>query len=124
MTKRTRRVISPAAEQRIEEFAEDLGRLLGTAQSKAQGWLSQRQTIAKHLEGIRDTANSLLDQLGHQAKKAVKGGRRGYRSTAPDDSPAIVKAVKRKVRKMSAAGRRAISEAQKARWAKLKKAAK
>lgn len=124
MAKRTQQVISPATEQKIEEFAEDLGKLLGTAQSKAQGWLSQRQTIVKHLEGIRDTATGLLDQLGHQAKKAVKSTRRGYRETAPDSSPAIVKGVKRKMRKLSAAGRRAISEAQKARWARLKKAAK
>ena len=42
---------------KIEDFAEDLGRLLGTAQAKAQGWLGQRQNVAKQLEQIRDTAH-------------------------------------------------------------------
>ena len=48
---------------KLEGFAEDLGRLLGTAQNKAQGWLGQRKQIAKSLEGIRDTATTLLNQL-------------------------------------------------------------
>src|SRR5262245_51046208 len=92
----------------IEEFAEDLGKLLGTAQSKAQGWLSQRQTIVKHLEGVRDTATDLLNQLGARAA-------RGYRAAAN------VNGASRR-RTMSAAAREKIAAAQRRRWAKYRRA--
>ena len=39
-----------SAEEKIEEFAEDLGRLLGSARAKAEGWIGQRRAITKHLE--------------------------------------------------------------------------
>jgi len=51
------------SESKTEEFAEDLGKLLGTAQVKAQGWLGQRTQIAKALEDVRDTASRLLADL-------------------------------------------------------------
>ena len=44
-----------SASSKIEDFAEDLGRLLGTARAKAEGWLGQRQNVAKQLEQIGDT---------------------------------------------------------------------
>jgi hypothetical protein len=90
----------------IEGFAEDLGRLLGTAQAKAQGWLGQRQTIVKQLQQIRTTATALLAELG-----GGEGGRRGR---------AVIVAVSgtpRRKRKLSAAARKSISDAQKKRWA-------
>jgi hypothetical protein len=62
-------------DSKIEDFAEELGRLLGTAEAKARGWLGQREQIAKTLEGIRDTASRLLNDLGHQAARAVRRGR-------------------------------------------------
>lgn len=116
-------IISEQAEQRIEAFAEDLGKLLGHAQNKAQSWLGQRKEIVSHLEGIRDTANTLLTQLGHQARRAVSGSARGYRATAHDDMSSVVDSVGKKTRKLSAAARKAISDAQKKRWAKYRKAA-
>jgi hypothetical protein len=93
---------------KLEEFAEDLGTLLGTAQSKAQGWLSQRQAIVKHLEGVRDTATDLLNQLGARAA-------RGYRAAAN------VNGASRR-RTMSAAAREKIAAAQRRRWAKYRRA--
>jgi hypothetical protein len=101
-------------ETRIEAFAEDLGRLLGTARAKADNWLSQRQQIAKHLTDIRDTASHLLTQLGDEAKKV----RRGKSTPEIHYAPAPISRKKR--RKMSAKARAAISAAQKARWAKQK----
>jgi hypothetical protein len=93
----------------IGGFAEDLGRLLGTAQSRAQGWLGQRQTIARQLEQIRDTATGLLSQL-------AGGGRsRKNRVALPVSEP-----VRR--RKLSPAARKAISDAQKRRWAAVRAA--
>ncbi len=51
-------------EGKLEEFAEDLGKLLGQAQNKAESWLGQRKAIAANLVGLRDTATRLLAQLG------------------------------------------------------------
>jgi hypothetical protein len=109
----------------IEGFAEDLGRLLGVAAAKADRWLGQRQTIVKHLTDVRDTASQLLANLGHQAQAAVAGKRRGR--PAGSKNPVVnkirgslVALTPRKRRKMSAKARKAISNAQKARWAKQK----
>src|ERR1700704_1371330 len=106
------------AESKMEEFAEDLGRLLGTARAKAEGWIGQRQQIAKSLEGIRDTASSLLSQLGHEAQAML--GRRGRPAgTATRGAGAGSAAPKRRRRrKMSAEARERIRQAQLKRWAK------
>src|SRR6478672_12134699 len=75
---------------KLEEFAEDLGRILGTARAKADSWLGQRQAIVKQLTQLRDEASSLLNQLGHQAVAARQRGRRvadsfvaGYQKRGP-----------------------------------------
>lgn len=110
-----------AGESKIEEFAEDLGRLLGTARAKAAGWIGQRQAIAKHLEEIRDTATGLLTQLTGTVAEQVKPLRRGR---PPKES--VVGALqpapksKKQRRKMSAEARERIAAAQRARWAKQK----
>jgi hypothetical protein len=113
MAKRGRRPIGESTA--LEGFAEDLGRLLGTARAKAEGWIGQRQNVAKQLEQIRDTAADLLNQLTGR-KRANRVGRprkqaHGPRATASGASPR---------RKLSAKARAAISRAQKRRWAKLK----
>jgi hypothetical protein len=116
-------------EHKIEEFAEDLGRLLGSARSKAEGWIGQRKAISEHLAGIRDTANGLLAQLGlgdgATAPAKRKAGRpRAQAASAPVDvTPAPLSTVTegRKPRTMSAEARERISAAQKKRWAKLRR---
>jgi len=123
-----------SSEQKIEAFAEDLGRILGTARAKADSWLGQRQAIVKQLTQLRDEASSLLNQLGHQAVVAGQRGRRvadsfvaGYQKRGPgrpkgskNKRGIIIVSGKRRRRKMSAAARAKISAAQKARWAKQK----
>ena len=94
-------------EQKIEEFAEDLGRLLGTARAKAEGWIGQREKIAKQLAEISKTASALYNQLMSRAAVVRRGA----------GQP---KASGRKRRRMSAEARRRISEAQKKRWAAQK----
>ena len=119
------------AEDRLETFAEDLGRFLGTVQSRATSWLDQRKDITEQLTQIRDTANQYLEQLageGARLAEAVQRGRRGRppgsgsqrgpgrppgSATAP--SPTIPK------RTMSAEARRRIGQAQRKRWAELRK---
>ena len=107
---------------KIEDFAEDLGRLLGTAQAKAQGWLGQRQNVAKQLEQIRDTATSLLTQLGDATirGRGRRPGPQGPRKKA--QGPWATASGANPGRKLSAKAREAISRAQKKRWAKLKAA--
>src|SRR6267378_431130 len=118
--------VSGDTQQKIEDFAEDLGKMLGTARAKAEGWLGQRQTIVKNLTELRDTASKLLSDLGHDAERVVRRGRQAGR--AADTQVGAIKrgpgrppgSSRKKKRTMSAAARAAISRAQKARWAKWK----
>ena len=137
----------------LENFAEDLGRLLGTAAAKAESWLGQRQQIVQQLTDVRDTAAKLLADLGHHAEAItssvtgaprvqprratrrkgiiIVGGRSSIKTTPSISLPSIggirrtratagaVKPARRRGT-LSTKGRKAISEAQKARWAKIK----
>lgn len=104
-----------AAEHKFESFAEDLGKMLGHARTKAEGWMGQRQAIVKNLIQLRDTATKLLSDLGHETGRAVRRGRPAGSKNAEPGRPAG-----QKRRKMSAKARAAISAAQKKRWAKQK----
>jgi hypothetical protein len=118
---------SSDTEQKIEDFAEDLGKMLGSARAKAEGWLGQRQAIVNNLTELRDTASQLLSELGQKAQRAVRRGRKVGRA-ATAEVAAIKRGPRRpagsgrkkKKRTMSAAARAAISRAQKARWARQK----
>jgi hypothetical protein len=132
MAKTTRKVVTEKSEPvevatvasdetRLEAFAEDLGDLLGQAQGKAESWLGQRKAIAEHLIGVRDTATKLLAQLG-----IADGPAPGRTSRTKGAEPGEVQPMpltKKKRRKMSAQARARIAAAQRARWARWKKAA-
>jgi hypothetical protein len=125
MAKRASGESATSTEHKIEEFAEDLGGLLGTARAKAEGWLGQRQEIVKHLSEIRDAATKLLSDLGHHAQEVVHRGRRGRPPGSQNNTAPVVHKIRvlaatagRKKRIMSAEARARISAAQKARWAK------
>ena len=113
-----------ATEHKIEDFAQDLGRMLGHARNKAEGWLAQRDAIVKNLTQLRDEATKLLGQLGHDAGAAAERGVRILRGRPPAPRALVVNKLReapvRKRRKMSKAARARISAAQKARWAKVK----
>jgi hypothetical protein len=115
--------------EKIESFAEDLGKLLGTAQAKASSWLEQRKSIADQLTQIRDTANEYLQRLSGEAASVAAAVRRGARRGRPPGSKNKTAGAKKgepgrppgsgkKKGGMSAAGRLAVSRAQKKRWAK------
>jgi hypothetical protein len=106
---------------RIEEFAEDLGKMLGHARSKAEGWLDQREAIVKNLTQLRDEASKLLSRLGHEGPAAII--RRRGRPAGGGAAKKIIIVGGKTRRTMSAKARAAISAAQKARWAKQKAAA-
>jgi ABC-type transporter Mla subunit MlaD len=101
----------PRTSNRLDNFAAQLGNLLGTAEKRARTWIGQRQQIAKSLANIRDTANSLLSELGHDAQRAVKRGRKAL-TTSPG---------RRRRSGMSAAQRAEVSRRMKAYWAKRRK---
>ena len=112
-----------AAGSKLEDFAEDLGRVLGTAQSKAEGWLGQRNQIAEQLVQIRDTATNLLSQLIGNGQRSAVAANNGHAAAVRRDT-GRPKHPRRRKRTMSAEARARISEAQRARWAKQKRAAK
>ena len=102
------------AETKLTGFADDLGRLLGQAQNKAQSWLGQRNAIVKHLTDVRDAATRLLAQLGiAEAPRLGRPPKATVVKCGPGRPP-------KKKRTMSAEARAKISAAQKARWAKQK----
>ena len=107
-------------ESKVEDFAEELGKVLGSAQAKAEGWLGQRTQIAKSLVGIRNTATKLLSDLGHQAQRITRTGVAASKNIIKRGPGRPARTIGKKRRKMSAAARAKISAAQKARWAKLR----
>jgi hypothetical protein len=60
-----------AMEQRVVAFAEELGRIAGTLQAKAEGWLD-RETLNRQIASVRDGASDLLEQIAGGAAKASK----------------------------------------------------
>ena len=75
-------------------FAEQLGRMAGTIQTRAEGWMD-RETLNRQIAGVRDGAADLLEQLAGGAMKASKkkpaaaaarGGNKG-RSGGVVDAP-------------------------------------
>jgi len=118
--------IVEAAEGKIADFAEDLGRLLGTARAKAEGWLAQRSQVTQTLQEIRDTASTLLSQLtsGSGVRRGrPSGARKSAGASGRRAAPASRKGStgRRKRRTMSAAARAKISAAQKRRWAAVRR---
>jgi hypothetical protein len=61
-------------EQKMLAFAEQLGRIVGTVQAKAEGWLD-RDALNAQISTVRDSASALLDQLGGGTSKAAAGSR-------------------------------------------------
>src|SRR4030095_13741440 len=76
-------------EQRVLAFAEQLGRIVGTIQAKAAGWMD-RETLNRQIEHIRDGATNLLEQLATGKTKAAKhkpgGAKRGATRTPRGDA--------------------------------------
>jgi hypothetical protein len=100
----------------LADFAEDLGRLLGSAERKATTWLDQRKAVGDQLAAIRDKASELLSQLGVSGSTSTPAARRGRRTGAARA------AGTRKRAPMSAEAREKIAAAQRRRWAKARRA--
>jgi hypothetical protein len=83
-----------AMERRVVAFAEQMGRIAGTVQARAEGWMD-RETLSQQIASVRDGAVDLLEQLaGGGATKAAKKnpaaaarGRNKGRSRGMVDAP-------------------------------------
>src|SRR5690349_9720121 len=73
-----------AMEQRMLAFAEQLGRIVGSVQSKAEGWL-ESEALTAQIAGVRDSAAELLQQLAGGARK------RSRKTSAAKAAPARTK---------------------------------
>jgi len=60
-----------AMEERVVAFAEQLGRIAGTIQAKAEGWMD-RETLNEQIADVRDGAAHLLEQLAAATKAPKK----------------------------------------------------
>jgi hypothetical protein len=108
------------------DFAEDLGRLLGTAQAKASNWLNQRKNVIDELTQLRDTANQLLRDLTGGESSLARGtrGRRGRRAATNGEPSAAASSAspgRPGRRKMSPAARKAVSKRMRKYWAERRK---
>jgi hypothetical protein len=63
-------------EQRVLAFAEQLGRIAGTVQAKAEGWMD-REALNEQVSAVRDSASQLLEQLRTTASRVASGVRPG-----------------------------------------------
>jgi hypothetical protein len=70
-------------ENRMLAFAEQLGRIVGTVQAKAEGWLD-REALSAQISTVRDSASELLSQLGGGISKEAAPSRPASRTTAGD----------------------------------------
>ena len=60
-----------AVEQRVVAFVEQLGRIAGAFQAKAEGW-TDREALKKQIASVRDGAVDLLEQLAGGAPNVAK----------------------------------------------------
>ena len=74
--------------------------------------------IAKQLQQIRDTASGLLSELTSTTSTGRRRGRRAAGAAAASGGTVVV----RRKRKLSRKARKAISDAQKKRWAAVRAA--
>ena len=65
-----------AIEQRVVAFAEQLGRLVGTVQARADGWMDL-PALQEQVTRIRDGAAGLLGQFAAGRKRATQTVREG-----------------------------------------------
>jgi hypothetical protein len=111
-----------ASKSGLVDFAEDLGRILGTAQAKASNWLNQRKQVINELTRVRDTANRLLANLA-AGGPSLAAGRQGARRRRPvglkNSGPST--GARKGRRYMSAAARKAVSQRMRKYWAQRRR---
>lgn len=109
--------------------AQDLSSVFNRVKERVTTFATERRQLASSLRQIISGAQDLLGQLGEavatgrrrgRPARAAGNGRRRGRKRGPGRPKGTGKRGRPKGRKMSAAARKRISEAQKARWARQK----
>lgn len=90
--------MTDAMEQRVLAFAEQLGRIAGTFQAKADGWMN-REALTRQIASVRDGAAELLEQLAGVVKAPDRNPTAGARGKAKGRSGGVVDAPGKKHRK-------------------------
>jgi hypothetical protein len=106
----------------VTAFAEDLGRFLGTAEAKAETWLSQRKDIIEQLTAVRYKAASLIQTLSGEGRK--KSGPVAKALLAASYWSDKVKPKRKRKSSWTTAQRKAVGDRMKKYWAARRKAAK
>jgi hypothetical protein len=105
---------SDAMEQRVVAFAEQLGRIVGTVQARAEGWMD-REALNQQIASVRDSAAELLDQLADGVTNAAKAAKKAAttaaapKASSKSRSGGVVDAPGKKHRKPTPADPRAIA---------------
>jgi hypothetical protein len=76
-----------AMEQRVIAFAEQLGRIVGTVQAQAEGWMD-RDALNKQIASVRDGASELLEQLSGSVTSLTNAASKATGIGAADASAA------------------------------------
>jgi hypothetical protein len=84
----------------IEGMAAELGKLLGTTEVRARGWIQQRGALLKTLHSVRDRASSLIDDLSGRTNKEMRKRASSKIATVhiPEGNPAELMAGRKKRR--------------------------
>jgi len=64
-------------ESKVVDYAEELGRLIGTVRARVDTWGSERRALVTQLSGVVKNAQNLLAQLGQGEKKRPSKGTGG-----------------------------------------------
>lgn len=90
-------------ERQVIAFAEQLGYVAGSIQSKAEG-LADRQRLSRQVTGVRDSAKRLLEQLASGVTSRVRRTPAPKRPVRKARSGGTVDAPGKKHRKPAPAG--------------------
>ena len=98
-----------ALERQVLAFAEQLGYVAGSIQSKAEG-LADRDRLSRQVTGVRDSAKRLLEQLASGVASRVRRAPAPKRPVRKARSGGAVDAPGKKHRKPAPAGPAAAAE--------------
>ena len=90
-------------ERQVLAFAEQLGYVAGSIQSKAEGW-TDRETLSRQVTSVRDGAKHLLEQLASGVASRVRRTPAPKRPVRKARSGGTVDAPGKKHRKPAPAG--------------------
>ena len=116
MPKQARSDGAHTIEKKIIDYAEDLGRILGSVRARVDAWKGEREQLVQQLSTVVRDAQALLVDLGHDAGREVR-----HLKTAVRDVAADIPSKVQQVRRVSAQARAKMADAQRRRWAEYRK---